>query len=125
MKIPSNKIIVLSVIGLIVIVSIGRWITSWVGSNNEAKSYSIVYLSSLEIYVGHLHTYPRLMMTDAYLLQNVQTTTGKTPQTDVQLAPLSSKVWAPTEIYINPKQVLWRGPLNQNSDAYKAITKSK
>ena len=62
-------------------------------------------------------------MTDGYILQNVTSTSAdKTEKpADLQLVPLSSKPWAPAKIYFNPNQILFQGPLDENSDAAKAI----
>lgn len=104
---------------VVVLVLVGLSLAAWLFSNAKAKGLSIVYLSSQEIYVGHLHTFPKLMLTDGYILQN--TANGKT--SDLQLVPLSGKAWAPTRIYINREQVLYYGPLSTTSEAYKGLKK--
>ena len=119
---PNKKFIYTGVIVLVVVVVI---LGCWLWSNQQAKSFTVVYLTSQEIYVGHLRTFPRLILTDAYILQNVQNTSGKVPQTDQQLVPLSGKSWAPTSITLNRNLILFYGPLSETSDAFKAIQAKK
>ena len=106
--------------GVIVLVLAGLFLWAWAWSNKQAKSWTVVYMSSQEIYVGHLHTFPRLMLTDGYILQNVKSSTDAT-KTNFQLFPLAEKVWAPTKLYLNRKQILYFGPLSEDSEAAKAI----
>ena len=110
---------------VVVLVLVGLYLAAWLCSNLKARSLTVVYLSSQEIYVGHLHTFPRLTLTDAYILQTVKST-ADSAKTEQQLAPLSAKSWAPTSIVLNRDQILFQGPLSEDSEAFKAIqAKSK
>ena len=98
---------------------------AWLASALSAKKYSVVYLASREIYIGRLHTFPRLMLEDAYVLQalpadNTVVAEGTTKPTQ-ELFPLSGKAWAPEKIYLNRDQILFYGPLSENSESGKAI----
>ncbi|HEX9503093.1 MAG TPA: hypothetical protein VF974_02105 [Patescibacteria group bacterium] len=123
----SNKNIIWFVLLTIVIIALICVALLWFRSDKLKKSnqigdgYSVVYLTSGEIYVGHLYTYPKLTLKGAYILQNVKTSKDKS---DLQLFPLSDAVWSPTDLYLNPEHVIYYGPLSENSVAAKAI-KSK
>ena len=119
---PKRKFVYLGVIVLVVVLVV---LACWMRSESRAKGFTVVYLTSQEIYVGHLHTFPSLTLTDGYILQNVQVNNGKTPQTDQQLVPLSGKPWAPTSITLNRNLILFYGPLSTTSDAFKAIQAKK
>ena|SRR3989344_3309936 len=113
----NKKFVLPGLVILILAVLIGA---AWLCSALRARSFSVVYLSSQEIYVGHLHTFPKLVLKDGYILQNTQPT-EEVAKTELQLFPLSGKVWAPSQIYLNRDQILYHGPLSENSDAAKAI----
>ena len=105
---------------LIVLVLAAIIAGAWLVSNLKAKKYSVVYLSSKEIYIGHLHTFPKLVLTDVYVLQSAPAD-AQTGQSGLQLSPLAGKPWAPTKVYINREQVLFHAPLSENSEVYKGL----
>lgn len=118
---------ILAGIILIILIVIG-W--KWNKSNQEARDYSIVYLTSGEIYIGHFYTFPTALLKDAYILQNVNAKSAdpKSKEKDisnVQLFPLSNAVWAPTELYLNWKNIIYYGPLDSNSVAAQGIRNKK
>lgn len=121
MAISKGKIIGLVVL-LVAILGAGYYVGAifWKKNNND---YSVVYLQSGEIYVGKLSRFPRLVMKDAYLLKN--TRDAKNPEkTNLQLIPLAESAWAPVELYLDLSQVLFYGPLSDNSGAAQALVKA-
>lgn len=116
----SNNKKLITGFGILVLLILAVGAGKLISSANQVKGYSIVYLSSGEIYVGHLSTFPRFKLTGTYLLQNVKSQKDVT-KSDLQLFPLAEAVWAPTELYVNPKQVLFYGSLDPNSAAAKGI----
>jgi len=86
----------------------------------EKENYSVVYLSTGEIYIGKLSYFPKLTLTDAYLLQVLKDPSDSTKNT-FQLAPLSEALWSPERIYLNREQVIFSGPMNESSKAFQAI----
>lgn len=84
------------------------------------KSYSVVYLSTGEIYVGKLSVFPRLVLTDAYLLQTVPDQADPTKQS-YQLAPLKEALWSPEKIYLNDDQVIFTASIRAESEIAKTL----
>jgi len=105
---------------LIVLVLAAIIAGAWLASSLKARKYSVVYLSSKEIYVGHLHTFPKLVLTEGYVLQSAPAD-AQSGQPSLQLSPLSGKAWAPAKIYLNRDQILFYGPLKEDSEAGRAI----
>jgi hypothetical protein len=84
-------------------------------------NYSIVYLTTGEVYVGHLSTFPDLQLKDAYVFQAVKDTTDPTKST-FQLQPLKEAVWSPTTLHLVKKNIVFYGPLSPDSTIAKTIT---
>ncbi|MBI4086842.1 hypothetical protein HY416_02565 [Candidatus Kaiserbacteria bacterium] len=86
----------------------------------QSSEYSIVYLSTGDTYVGHLSTFPRLTLTDGYILQFIKHSDD--PSKDAyQLTPLKDLVWAPEYLYLNGDQVLFSGPFSDTSKVLQTI----
>ena len=86
----------------------------------QTGEYSIVYLSTGEVYIGHLSTFPRLTLTDGYILQVVRDPVDPKKNT-FQLNPLKDALWAPQYLYLNQDQVLFTGPLLETSNIYQTL----
>ncbi len=84
------------------------------------KPYSVVYLSTGEIYVGRLSVFPRLVLTDAYLLQVVPDQADPTKQS-YQLAPMKEALWSPEKIYLNDDQVIFTASISAESEVAKTL----
>ena len=110
---------------LIVLVLAAIFAVAWLVSSLKARNYSVVYLSSKEIYIGRLHTFPKLFLSDAYVLQNAPAAAEGQPAGSLQLSPISAKAWGTDKMYLNPDQILFRGPLSEDSEAGKAIKAKK
>jgi|GEM_PF-890708 len=87
---------------------------------NSSNDYSVVYLTSGEVYVGHLSSFPRLTLTDAYLIQIVKDSTDAT-KSSFQLAPLSQTIWSPKVIYLNHDHIVFSGPISETSQVVETI----
>lgn len=85
------------------------------------KPYSAVYLTTGEIYIGKLSTFPKLVLTDAYLLQIVPSSNDPTKQT-FQLAPLKDALWSPERMYFNKEQVIFTAPIREDSQVAKTLS---
>lgn len=83
-------------------------------------NYSVVYLTTGEVYVGKLSSFPRLSLTDAYLIQMVKDPTDST-KSSFQLAPLSQTIWSPKVLYLNSKNIVFSGPINDSSQVVQTI----
>jgi len=84
------------------------------------KPYYVVYLTTGEIYVGRLSYFPKMEMTDVYLLQSVRDPKDET-KGGFQLAPLKDAIWSPKTIYLNSSQVVFSGPVDENSEVAKTL----
>ncbi len=82
--------------------------------------YSFIYFPNGEIYVGKLATFPRLALENPYLLVVTKSETEKDKNT-FQLTPLSETVWSPDMLYLNEKQILYYGPLDEYSSVVQGI----
>lgn len=121
-KLFGNKSIwILAILIIIVAGIVGEL---WNRSNSSGKGYSIVYLTSGEIYVGHFYTFPTPTLEGAYILQNVKSVSDQTKgqtKTDLQLFPLAEAAWSPTKLYVSWEHIIYYGPLDENSVAAKGI----
>ena len=90
------------------------------GLNRENAEYSVVHLSSGELYVGHLSTFPHMRLTDGYLFQAVPDPVDPSKST-FQLSPLKDALWAPQYLSLNKDQVLFYGPLEETSRIMETI----
>lgn len=86
----------------------------------EGNSYSVVYLSTGEIYIGHLTVSPKMELTDGYLLQTIKDAKDET-KSNIQLTPLKEALWAPKRLFLNEKNVIFYGPIEEGSKAAEAI----
>ncbi len=84
------------------------------------NNYSVVYLTTGEAYVGKLSSFPRLNLTDAYLIQMVKDSTDST-KSSFQLAPLSQTIWSPKVLYLNPEHIVFSGPISDSSQVVQTI----
>lgn len=88
--------------------------------NAENNNYSVIYLTTGEIYIGRLATWPKMELNNAYLLQTVKDATDAT-KTNIQLTPLKDALWAPKKLYLNRENVVFYGPIEEGSKAAEAI----
>lgn len=87
-------------------------------------SYSVVYLSSGDVYIGKLTIGSQMELNDSYLLQNVKDAKDAT-KSSVQLTPLKEALWAPKQLFLNEKNVIFYGPLDESSKAAEALRNAK
>lgn len=90
------------------------------------QKWSVIYLTSGEIYVARL-SYPASSSelsfpADSYMMQvtKAKTETGE-EQSNFQLTPLNEFLWSPTELHVNRDQIIFYGPVDENSGVGKAI----
>lgn len=91
---------------------------------SDSSDYSVVYLTTGEIYIGHLSTWPRMEINDTYLLQSVKDT-ADAAKSNIQLTPLKEALWSPKKLYLNEKNVVFYGPIEEGSKAAEAIRGAK
>ncbi|MFA5954647.1 MAG: hypothetical protein WC817_03880 [Patescibacteria group bacterium] len=98
--------------------------------SSGSPKYTAVYLTTGEIYIGELARFPKLTLTNPYLLQLVReqaaTDQSAAKPPSFQLVPLSGTVWAPQKLYLNPQQVIFSAPLRDDSKVVQGMNnKSK
>lgn len=98
--------------------------------NISKKPWSIVYLATGEIYIGKVSSFPKFRIVDAYILQLVKKPSegeGETgePKTSFQLTPIKDALWAPKKLFLNKKQIIFYGPIEENSKVAEAIRGAK
>ncbi len=84
------------------------------------KPYTVVYLTSGEIYIGRLSTFPRLILDDSYILQMAPNEEDP-GQTGFQLMPLSNTLWAPQRIYLNRDHIIFTAPVRDDSQVAQTL----
>lgn len=83
--------------------------------NGFDKSYSVVYLSNGEVYVGRLSTFPKLVLRNPYVLQSVANPDDPA-QKSIQLAPLKEAFWSPDDrIYLNREHIIYTASIRKDS----------
>jgi len=111
---------VLIAVGLIIAVALGAGLAVYLPKLKAQSSYSVVYLATGEVYIGKLSVFPRLTLTDAYLLQIVKDKDDAT-KSNFQLTPLKDALWSPTKLYLNSKQVVFYGPVSESSKVAETL----
>lgn len=114
----KKKYLVWAVIVLLVVL-VALALAHVIKKRNE---YSIVYLTTGEVYVGKLRTFPDLELTDSYVLQVVQSAPGAAATNNFQLTPVKEALWAPKRLHLVEKNVVFYGPLSPESQIGKALT---
>jgi hypothetical protein len=90
------------------------------------QTWSVIYLTSGDIYLARLD-YPvdlsdMRISSESYMVQVAQKKgEGGEVQSNVQLTPLEDFLWAPNKLYINRDQVVFYGPVKEESAAGQAI----
>lgn len=84
------------------------------------KPYSAVYLTSGEMYIGKLSTFPKLVLTDVYLLQIVTDPNDATKKT-FQLAPIKDALWSPDKVYLYKDQIIFTAPVRDDSQVAQTL----
>lgn len=84
------------------------------------NAYSVVYLSTGEIYIGRLKVWPKMELNGAYLLQTAKDENDPS-KSNIQLVPLKDALWSPKKLYLNEKNVVFYGPIEEGSKAAEAI----
>lgn len=91
---------------------------------NKNNEYSIVYLSTGEVYVGKLSTMGSFELKDGYILQNVKDVNDPT-KTNFQLKPVSEFLWAPKSLHLVEKNIIFFGLLSPDSVIAKKLAEAK
>lgn len=83
-------------------------------------NYSIVYLTTGEVYVGHLSTFPDFQLKDGYIFQAIKDNDDPT-KSSFQLQPLKDVLWAPTSLHLVRKNIVFYGTLSPESKIVQTL----
>ena len=119
----NKKNTIIAVVVLVLVVGLGLVLRNKAngGMNNE---YSVVYLTTGEVYIGQLSTFPNLELNNGYILQVTKDPTDAT-KSNFQLQPISQALWAPKSLHLTEKNVVFYGLLSPNSTIAKKIAEQK
>lgn len=106
----SKKNTILIVIVLVLIVLLGAWAYKVKGGTE----YSIVYLTTGEVYIGRLTTFPDLQLKDSYIFLATKDPADAS-KNNFQLNPIKDALWAPKSLHLVKDNVIFYGPLISDS----------
>lgn len=117
----KKSLIIFIVVIVLLVVALGFYVYSEL--NISKKPWSVVYLTTGEIYIGKVSSFPKFQIADAYILQVVKSPGEETEEakTNFQLTPLKDALWAPKKLYLNKEQVVFYGPVEETSKVAEAI----
>ncbi len=116
----NKKNIIVAV--LIVLVIVGAFVFLQEKANRE--NYSVVYITTGEVYVGKLATFPRMELTDGYIFQITKDATDPT-KSNFQLNPIKEALWAPEKMVFTRKNVVFYGLLLKSSKIAETLANQK
>lgn len=118
----NKKNIVLLAVVVLVVIGVAFWSNKM--NKNKGDTYSVVYLSTGEVYVGELSTFPVMELKNGYVLGTAPDPAD--PQkSNFQLNPLTEALWAPKHLYLNKKHVVFYGPILPTSKIGETLAAQK
>ena len=72
------------------------------------------------MYFGRLSYFPRLTLTDVYVVQGVVDPLDPT-QASYQVVPLRFSIWGPSKINLNYDKIVFMGKVGEDSQVMQAI----
>ena len=115
----SKKNIVLLIV--VVLVVVGAF---WVKKTKGDNAYSVVYMTTGEVYVGKLSMFPDFSLRDSYQLQVVKDATDPN-KSSFQLNPTKDAIWAPKSMHIIKDNVAFYGSLMSDSKIAQTLAGQK
>jgi|SRR3989344_499533 len=115
----SKKNIVLLIV--VVLVVVGAF---WVKKTKGDNAYSVVYMTTGEVYIGKLSTFPDFSLSDSYQFQVVKDATDPN-KSSFQLQPTSEALWAPKSMHIIKDNVAFYGSLMSDSKIAETLAAKK
>lgn len=93
--------------------------------NRIPGKYALVYFPNGEIYVGQLSTFPRLKLSQPYILQVTKDANNPAGGNTFQLIPLKQTVWSTEDMYLSEDTYSFIAPLNEFSDVAQQMSGQK
>lgn len=116
----SKRNTTIAIVVVLVLLAVGLFVYK----TRMSDEYSIVYLSTGEVYIGKLTTFPDLQLKDTYILQITKDAEDPT-KSNFQLNPISEALWAPKFINLTEKNVIFYGPLLSTSKIAQTLIEQK
>ncbi|MCL4437511.1 hypothetical protein M1513_00535 [Patescibacteria group bacterium] len=113
----NKKYIILLVVVVAIVGALGIWFGLEIKSSQEVQlsPYSMVYLSTGDVYFGKLDMFPWPTITDAWALQ-------KNSNGQPSIVPLKNLPYGLNdEIRLNPKEIVWWSRLTADSQFAQAL----
>jgi|SRR3989344_4977138 len=107
----SKKNLIIAIVLVLVVLAVAAGVYFKISKDSE---YSVVYLSTGEVYIGKLYTFPSLTLRDIYILQVIPDKTDSTKNT-FQLNPIKDALWATDKLTLSRESVVFYGPLLSDS----------
>lgn len=120
----KKKLLLLVILSVFVIAAATAAMIYFTPAGKENNPYSVVYLTTNEIYIGRLIEGAKLTLTDIYLLQIIKDPQDET-KSSFQLSPLKEAIWSPEKLYISEDKVIFYGPIEETSKVAEAIKAAK
>ena len=117
----TKKVLTTSII--VVLVALVLVLAFWQHKKHE-NDYSVVYLSTGEVYIGKLTTFPDMQLADGYVLQITKDPTDPT-KSNLQLNPINQALWAPEVMHLNKQNIVFYGLLSPTSKAAQTLAAKK
>lgn len=86
----------------------------------ESNVYSVVYMTTGEVYAGKLTTFPDFNLRDGYILQVVKDQTDQN-KSNFQLQPVNEALWAPKSMHLIKDNIVFYGQLSPTSKIAETI----
>lgn len=117
----KNKIFIGIIVLLVVIFGLVLFFLLKKPVVKEVKNdYSVVYLATGEIYVGELSMFPKLTLSNGFILQTIKDPNDPTKNT-FGLNPLKNTFWGSEKLNLNRDHVVFYGLVGKDSQIGKAL----
>ncbi|OGI94844.1 hypothetical protein A3I84_01515 [Candidatus Nomurabacteria bacterium RIFCSPLOWO2_02_FULL_36_8] len=113
----NQKNIVIVVVVIVMVVGFGFLISK----KNMKTGYSVVYMTTGEVYIGKLSIFPDFTLTDSYQFQVVKDTIDAN-KNNFQLNPVKEALWAPESMYLVKNNIVFYGPISPESKIAQALS---
>ncbi|OGI78104.1 hypothetical protein A3C57_01775 [Candidatus Nomurabacteria bacterium RIFCSPHIGHO2_02_FULL_33_12] len=119
-NIKKNKVFIAIIVLLVIVLVYIGFFQNKKPLNTAQNGYSVVYVTTGEVYVGKLKVFPSFRMTDPYLYQVTKDAIDPN-KTNLQVQPLKDAPWAPKYINFKRSNIVFYGPLEDSSKIAEAL----
>lgn len=113
-----------NIVLVVAVVLIVLGVAFFINKKNKGNDYSVVYLTTGEVYIGKLTTFPDFQLRDGYILVVTKDETDTT-KNNFRLNPINQALWAPESIHLVRNNVAFYGKLLKTSKIAETIAAQK